>query len=267
MATGYKSEYEKSIYHPEEFWGRAGQEIQWFKPYLKVLDDSNKPFIRWFTGGELNTCYNAVDYHVSMGRGGQLALIYDSPVTHTIRRLTYQELLEGVSTFAGLLASFGVGKGDRVIIYMPMIPEAVIAMLACARIGAIHSVVFGGFAPNELALRIDDAKPKLIVSASCGLEGKKVIEYKPLLDKAIEIANHKPERCIIHQRVEAQAPLNKGRDFDWEIEIAHASPVNCLPVSSTDPLYILYTSGTTGAPKGVVRDHGGHAVALKWSCG
>jgi propionyl-CoA synthetase len=265
MATGYKSEYEKSIYHPEEFWGRAGQEIQWFKPYLKVLDDSNKPFIRWFTGGELNTCYNAVDYHVSMGRGGQLALIYDSPVTHTIRRLTYQELLEGVSTFAGLLASFGVGKGDRVIIYMPMIPEAVIAMLACARIGAIHSVVFGGFAPNELALRIDDAKPKLIVSASCGLEGKKVIEYKPLLDKAIEIANHKPERCIIHQRVEAQAPLNKGRDFDWEIEIAHASPVNCLPVSSTDPLYILYTSGTTGAPKGVVRDHGGHAVALKWS--
>jgi propionyl-CoA synthetase len=250
---------------PEEFWGRAAREIQWHKPYLKVLDDSQKPFYRWFVGGELNTCYNAVDYHVLTGRGEQLALIYDSPVTNTIRKITYHELLDVVSRFAGVLSSHGVGRGDRVIIYMPMIPEVIIAMLACARIGAIHSVVFGGFAPKELAIRIDDAKPRVVISASCSVEGKKVIEYKPLLDKAIEMARHKPERCIIYQRKQARASINKDRDYDWEEAIADATSVDYLPVSSTDPLYILYTSGTTGIPKGVVRDNGGHAVALKWS--
>lgn len=265
MRNEYLKVYEESIHSPENFWGRAAKEIQWYKPYQKILDASQKPFYRWFTGGELNTCYNAVDYHVLMGRGDQAAIIYDSPVTNQIRKITYKELQENVSRFAGLLSSFGVRKGDRVIIYMPMIPEAVVAMLACARIGAIHSVVFGGFAPNELAIRIDDAKPKLVVSASCGIEGKKVIGYKPLLDKAIEISRHKPERCIIYQREQFQGTLLPGRDFDWEKEMAHASAVDCVPVSSTDPLYILYTSGTTGLPKGVVRDNGGHAVALKWT--
>jgi propionyl-CoA synthetase len=265
MAGTYEKDYQISISKPEEFWGKAAQEIQWYKPYQKVLDDSQKPFYRWFMGGELNTCYNALDYHVLTGRGEQLALIYDSPVTNTIKKFTYRELLELVSRFAGALCSLGVKKGDRVIIYMPMIPEAVIAMLACARIGAIHSVVFGGFAPNELAIRIDDAKPKIVISASCSIEGKKLIEYKPLVDKAIEMANHKPEKCIIYQRKLARASMHQGRDFDWEEVMADASPVDCIPVSSTDPLYILYTSGTTGIPKGVVRDNGGHAVALKWS--
>lgn len=265
MGNSYFKEYEESVHQAESFWGRAAQEIQWYKPYHKVFDDSHQPFYRWFVGGELNTCYNALDHHVLAGRGKQLALIYDSPVTNQVKKLTYQELLEIVSRFAGLLTSFGVGKGDRVIIYMPMIPEAIVAMLACARIGAIHSVVFGGFAPQELALRIDDAKPKLVISASCGIEGKKLIAYKPLLEKAIELSNHKPQRCIIYQREQIQCPLIQGRDFDWEKEMAHASPVNCRPMSSTDPLYILYTSGTTGKPKGVVRDNGGHAVALKWT--
>jgi propionyl-CoA synthetase len=265
MSGDYQKEYEASIINPEEFWGRAAREIQWHKPYQKVLDDSQKPFYRWFVGGELNTCYNAVDYHILTGRGDQVALIYDSPVTNTVRRITYRELLDSVSRFAGALSSFGVAKGDRVIIYMPMIPEAIIAMLACARIGAIHSVVFGGFAPHELAIRIDDAKPKVVLSASCGMEGQKVIEYKPLLDKAIELAKHKPEKCIIFQRQQVKAPLIQERDQDWEEAIAHALPVDSLPVSSTDPLYILYTSGTTGIPKGVVCDNGGHAVALKWS--
>jgi propionyl-CoA synthetase len=265
MSGDYQKEYEVSIANPEEFWGRAAREIQWHKPYRKVLDDSHKPFYRWFVGGELNTCYNAVDYHVLTGRGEQVALIYDSPVAKTVRRITYRELLDLVSRFAGGLSSFGVTKGDRVIIYMPMIPEAIIAMLACARIGAIHSVVFGGFAPHELAIRIDDAKPKAVISASNGIEGQKVIEYKPLLEKAIDLANHKPEKCIIFQRQQVRASLIQERDHDWEEVMAHASPVDCLPVSSTDPLYILYTSGTTGIPKGVVCDNGGHAVALKWS--
>ena len=261
----YEDEYEESIKNPERFWSKAAKEIQWSKPYSKVFDDSSKPFYRWFPEGELNTCYNAIDYHVQTGRGDQLAIIYDSPVTDTIRKVTYRELLDLVSRFAGALSSFGVKKGDTVIIYMPMIPEAVTAMLACARIGAVHSVVFGGFAPNELAVRIDDAKPKLIISASCGIEGKKIVEYKTLLDHAIDIANHKPEKCIIYQRKQVQASMRIGRDFDWEEVMDTASPVDCIPVGSTDPLYILYTSGTTGIPKGVVRDNGGHAVALKWS--
>ena len=267
MAGEYQKEYDESIHHPERFWGNEAKEIHWHKRSAKVLDDSCRPFYRWFLGGELNTCYNAVDYHVHRGRGDQLAIIYDSPVTGVIKKLTYRELLDIVSKFAGVLSSFGVKKGDTVIIYMPTHLEAVVAMLGCARIGAIHSVVFGGFSSSELAIRIDDAKPKLILSASCGIEGEKIIEYKPLLDSALEMAKHKPEKCIIYQRDPVRASLCKGRDFDWEKAMANASPVDCLPVSSIDPLYILYTSGTTGVPKGVVRDNGGHAVALKWSMG
>jgi propionyl-CoA synthetase len=265
MSEEYRKEYEESIRHPEKFWDKAGKEIHWFRPYTQVLDDSNKPFYRWFKGGELNTCYNAIDDHVRMGRGDQLALIHDSPVTGTTEKITYRELLSSVSKFAGVLRSFGVKKGDTVIIYMPTIPQAAMAMLACARIGAIHSVVFGGFAPHELAVRIDDAKPKLVLSASCGIEGKKVIEYKPLLDRAIEMAKHKGMKCIIYQRKQAKALLVKDRDYDWDEAMAGAPPEDCLPLASTDPLYILYTSGTTGIPKGVVRDNGGHSVALKWS--
>ncbi len=261
----YQKVYDESINNPEKFWSDAAKAIHWYKPYTKVLDDSKKPFYRWFVGGRLNTCYNALDRHVESGRANQVALIYDSPVTDTIEKFTYKEMLDKVSVFAGTLQKYGIKKGDRVIIYMPMIPEAPIAMLACARIGAIHSVVFGGFAPNELAIRIDDAKPKLIVSASCGIEGKKVIEYKPLLDKAIEIANHKPEHCIIFQRPQVKASLIAGRDIDWNDAISGVKPAECVPVEATDPLYILYTSGTTGIPKGVVRDNGGHAVALHWS--
>ena len=263
MAGEYKRAYEESIHHPEAFWEKAAKEIHWYKPFERILDGSSKPFYRWFQGGELNTCYNAVDYHVDRGRGDQWAIIYDSPVTGEIRRITYRELLNSIARFAGVLSEYGAKKGDRVIIYMPTIPETAIAMLGAARIGAIHSVVFGGFAPKELAVRIDDAKPKLLISASCGFEGEKVIEYKPLLDKALEIANHKPERCIIYQRKQSQATLIKGRDVDWEKAVSKASMEDCVPVASTDPLYILYTSGTTGAPRGIVRDHGGHAVALK----
>ncbi len=265
MTADYSKIYERSINHPEEFWGEVAEAVQWEKKWDKVLDDSNKPFYRWFVGGKLNTCYNALDYHVQNGRGEQTAIIYDSPVTNTIRKITYSELLETVSMFAGVLKDLGVLKGDTVIIYMPMIPETVAAMLACARIGAVHSVVFGGFAPNELAIRIDDAKPKVMVSASCGIEGEKVLPYKPLLDEAIEISEHKPEKCVIFQRPQVNAPLIPGRDFDWESLMSKAQPVDCVAVSATDPLYILYTSGTTGKPKGVVRDNGGHAVALKWS--
>ncbi|MCX7680122.1 MAG: propionyl-CoA synthetase [Spirochaetes bacterium] len=265
MKGAYQKAYDESITNPEQFWGKAAEEIHWFKKPTKILDDSNKPFYRWFVGGEINTCYNALDRHVETGRGDQVALIYDSPVTNTIKKFTYKELLAEVAKCAGAIASLGVTKGDRVIIYMPMIPEAVFAMLACARIGAIHSVVFGGFAPNELAIRIDDAKPKIIISASNGIEGQKIIEYKPLLDKAIELASHKPEKCIIYQREQVTAQLISGRDLDWNDVVSHATPADCVPVASTDPLYILYTSGTTGMPKGVVRDNGGHAVALKWS--
>jgi propionyl-CoA synthetase len=261
----YEEQYRESIEKPDAFWGRAAKEIVWQKPYDRVLDDSNPPFYRWFRGGVLNTCYNALDLHIEQGRGDQNAVIYDSPVTDTVRKITYRELRDEVAIFAGAMKKLGIVKGDRVIVYMPMIPQAAVAMLACARLGAVHSVVFGGFAPQELAIRIDDAKPKLMVSASCGVEGKKVIEYKPLLDRAIELATHKPDHCIIYQRPQATSALIKGRDLDWAGATAGAAPADCVPVEATDPLYILYTSGTTGLPKGVVRDNGGHAVALKWS--
>jgi len=219
----------------------------------------------WFADGEMNTAYMALDHHVKTGRGNQLALIYDSPVTNTKSRYTYAELTDVVARTAGMLANLGVVKADRVIIYMPMIPEAVIAMLAVARLGAIHSVVFGGFAPPELAVRIDDAKPKVILTASCGIEIKRVVEYKPMIDRAIELARHKPQSCIVYQRPQATASLVAGRDHDWKSLLAKAKPAGCTPVKGSDPLYILYTSGTTGKPKGVLRENGGHAVALKYS--
>jgi propionyl-CoA synthetase len=261
----YAQEFARSLADPEGFWADAAKNIDWYRPPSVVLDDSNPPFYRWFPDGTLNTCFNAVDRHVRDGRGEQAALIYDSPVTGTQRTYTYGALLEAVARFAGVLRGLGVDKGDRVIVYLPMIPEALIAMLACARIGAVHSVVFGGFAAPELATRIDDATPKVIVSASCGIEGSRVIEYKPILDRAIELAAHKPEHCVIRQRPQAVAELTGGRDLDWESAVAGASAVDCVPVAATDPLYILYTSGTTAKPKGVVRDNGGHAVALRWS--
>ena len=263
--TDYSQVYKESIEHPEFFWRKVAEEISWIRKWDSVLDDSRKPFYTWFQGAELNTCYNALDRQVETGRKDQIALIYDSPVTGTVRKISYQELLEAVSLFSGVMRGLGVEKGDTVVLYMPMVPEAVIAMLACARIGAVHSVVFGGFAPNELAIRIDDARPKLIVSASCGIEGKKVIPYKPLLDEAIRAAVHKPQHCIILQRPQVVAPLETGRDLDWREQMRTAAPAPCVPVAATDPLYILYTSGTTGKPKGVVRDNGGHAVALRWS--
>ncbi len=261
----YQELFQKSIKDPEGFWGEAAEAITWTKKWDKVLDDSNKPFYRWFTGGEMNTCFNALDRHVKSGRGEQVALIYDSPVTNTIRKYTYTELLDQVSRFAGALKKLGVQKGTTAIIYMPMIPQAVIAMLACARLGAVHSVVFGGFAPHELAIRIDDAKPKIIITASGAIEGKKTLEYKPMLDKATELAKHKPEKNIIFQREFVKASMNPGHDLDWDELMAKAQPAECTSVKATDPLYILYTSGTTGKPKGVVRDNGGHAVALRWS--
>jgi propionyl-CoA synthetase len=265
MINPYEAAFEQSIHDPDGFWAKAAEDCHWYKRWDKVLDDSNKPFYRWFTGGRINTCYNALDYHIDQGRGENLALIYDSPVTDTIRKYTYAALRDEVAGFAGVLKAQGVEKGDRVLIYMPMIPEAAVAMLACARIGAIHSVVFGGFAAMELATRINDAKPKVIVSASCGIEVKKVIPYKPLLDSAISMSASKPEKCIIFQRSMEKASMAAGRDIDWSEAMATASPADCVPVAATDPLYILYTSGTTGQPKGVLRDNGGHVVALKWS--
>jgi len=261
----YQDIYSRSMQDPEGFWAEAAADIDWYKPWDRVLDDSNKPFYRWFRGGELNTCFNALDRHVEGGRADQTALIYDSPVTGTQQHFSYRDLRDEVAAFAGALASQGVVKGDRVILYMPMIPQTAIAMLACARIGAIHSVVFGGFASKELAIRIDDAQPKVIVSASCGIEGARVIEYKPLLDDAIDLARHKPDHTIIFQRPQATSGMQAGRDLDWLETVAASEPADCVPVAATDPLYILYTSGTTGVPKGVVRDNGGHAVAMKWS--
>ncbi len=263
----YDEVYPRSMRDPQGFWAAVAEDIHWEKRWDRVLDDSRKPFYRWFTGGVLNTCYNALDLHVDRGRGKQRALVYDSPVTNTVTSFTYFELRDAVARVAGALRRQSIGKGDRVIIYMPMVPEAVMAMLACARIGAVHSVVFGGFASNELAKRIDDAKPRLIISASCGIEVNRVIPYKPLLDGAIELSSHKPERCVILQRPQEKAKLVRGRDLDWNDFLAGAEPAECVPLAASDPLYILYTSGTTGVPKGVVRDNGGHAVALKWSMG
>ena len=248
-----------------QLWQRAAEDIFWYRAPTELLDSSNQPFYRWYPDGVTNACYNALDIHVEQGRGEQDALIYDSPVTNTKRRYSYADLLDQVSRFAGVLAAQGVAKGDRVIVYMPMVPEALIAMLACARLGAIHSVVFGGFASNELAVRIDDAAPKAVVSASCGVEPTRVVAYKPLLDEAIKLAEHQPDCCVILQRPMLAASLLQGRDLDWEQAMSSAGPVECVPVNANDPLYILYTSGTTGQPKGVVRDTGGSIVALKWS--
>ena len=254
---------------PEGFWAAAAQDIDWIEPAKKVFDPAMGVYGRWFAGGVVNTCYNALDRHVQQGRGAQTALIYDSPVTHTVKTFTYEDMLSEVSTLAAILKDFGVGKGDRVIIYMPLVPEAVFAMLACARIGAVHSVVFGGFAAKELAKRIDDAKPKLLLSASCGIEPGRIVKYKPLLDEAVAMAEFKPSACVILQRPQQEASLIAGRDHDWaslrSAAMAARKSADCVPVLATDPLYILYTSGTTGIPKGVVRDNGGHLVALKWS--
>jgi propionyl-CoA synthetase len=265
MKSSYEEVYTRWLADPEGFWAEAAEAVHWFKRWDRVLDASRPPFYRWFSGGLVNSCYNALDWHVENGRADQPALIYDSPVTGTVKTYTYRELLDEVARCAGVLRQQGVQQGDRVIIYMPMAPEAAIAMLACARIGAVHSVVFGGFAPHELATRIDDARPRLIISASCGIEVNRIIPYKPLLDQAIALATAKPERCIILQRPQAQASMVAGRDVDWSALMANAEPSPCVPVAATDPLYILYTSGTTGIPKGVVRDNGGHLVALKWS--
>ena len=261
----YERTYRRSLADPASFWAEAAGGINWIRPWKRILDETRRPFCRWFTGGVLNTCHNCLDRHVDAGRGDQLALVYDSPVTNSVRKFTYQELRDNVAKFAGVLRRQGVEKGDRVVIYMPMVPEAVVAMLACSRIGAVHSVVFGGFAANELVKRIDDAKPKVIVSASCGVEPNRMVDYKLLLDAAIDGATSKPQRCIILQRPQSRAEMNPGRDLDWCEIMEHAGQVGCVPVEATDPLYILYTSGTTSVPKGVVRDNGGHAVALHWS--
>ena len=265
MTGRYEEVFQRSLRDPEGFWGEAAETIDWDRRWDKVLDQSRAPFTLWFKGGRLNTCWNALDRHVERGRAQQTALIYDSPVTGEIRKFTYRELRDEVALLAGVLVSLGVAKGDRVLIYMPMVPDAAMAMLACARIGAIHSVVFGGFAAPELATRIDDAKPKVILTASCGIEVQRVIAYKPLLDAAIDIAAAKPAACVVLQRPQAIASLVKGRDHDWQELVAKAKPADCVPVAATDPLYILYTSGTTGIPKGIVRQNGGHAVALHWS--
>ena len=265
MTSRYADVHARSLSDPNGFWGEAAEAIHWFKQPEFILDDRNPQRPRWFTGGESNACFNGLDRHVEAGRGDQAAMIYDSPVTNTIKSLTFREMRDEVATFAGALRKLGVGYGDRVIIYMPMVPEAAVAMYACARIGAIHSVVFGGFAANELAVRIDDCGAKVVVSASCGIEPNRLVEYKPLLDGAIELAKHKPDACVILQRPQCQANMVPGRDHDWHEVMAGAQGVDCVPVKATDPHYILYTSGTTGLPKGVVRDTGGHIVALNWS--
>ncbi len=268
-SSRYREIYAQWERDPQEFWGAAAQDIDWIEPAKKVFDPDAGIYGRWFAGAVCNTCWNAVDRHVKAGRGGQIAVIYDSPVTGVKRKISYDELLAEVRTLAAILADQGVVKGDRVILYMPMVPEALIGMLACARIGAIHSVVFGGFAAKELATRIDDAKPKVVLSASCGIEPGRIVKYKPLLDAAIDLAKFKPQSCIILQRPQETCELKSGRDQDWaalrEAAIKAKKSADCVPVLATDPLYILYTSGTTGIPKGVVRDNGGHLVALKWS--
>ena len=260
----YEEQFHRSLDDPERFWGDAARAIDWIEPPPQVLDRSDPRFPRWFAGGTLNTCWNAVDRHVAT-RGDQVALIHDSPVTGVVSRLTYAELRDEVARFAGALAGLGVAKGDRVVVYMPMVPEAVIAMLACARLGAVHSVVFGGFAARELAVRIDDARSVVVLAASCGIEPSRVVAYKPLLDEALRLADHRPEAVVVLQRERLEAELAAGRDLDWRDVVAGAQPADPVPVDATDPLYVLYTSGTTGRPKGVVRDNGGHAVALRWS--
>jgi propionyl-CoA synthetase len=261
----YQAEYQASIDNPEAFWAEKAAQLDWYKPATNVLSTDEYGIQRWFADGELNTCHLALDYHVDNGRGDQTALIYDSPVTNQQKKYSYSELRDQVALCAGMLKNHGVEKGDRVVIYLPMIPEALISMLACARLGAVHSVVFGGFAPPELAVRLDDATPKVLLTASCGIEISRVIEYKPIVDAAIELANHKPSACVVLQRPQATASMQTGRDVDWQQALADASPADCVPVKGTDPLYILYTSGTTGKPKGVVRENGGHAVAMKYS--
>ena len=265
----YHEVHARSLADPEGFWADAAKEIDWIEPPKKIFDPSQGAYGRWFTGGVVNTCYNALDRHVERGRADQVALIHDSPLTGSVTRLTYAELLNEVQALAAVMHDFGVAKGDRVILYMPMVPEAVVAMLACARIGAVHSVVFGGFAAKELATRIDDAQPKLILSASCGIEPGRIVQYKPLLDEAIKLAGSKPKACIVLQRPQLTCDLTAGRDYDWASlrrkALNDGKKAACVPVAATDPLYILYTSGTTGVPKGVVRDNGGHLVAVKWS--
>jgi len=261
----YADEYRASIEDPQAFWADKAKALDWYRPASKVLSRDEHGIDHWFADGELNTCHLALDYHVDNGRAEQTALIYDSPVTGQQRKYSFRELRDEVALCAGMLKNHGVVKGDRVVIYLPMIPEALISMLACARLGAVHSVVFGGFAPPELAVRLDDATPKVLLTASCGIEINRVIEYKPIVDKAIERARHKPATCILLQRPEAEASMQDGRDVDWRQALAAAEPADCVPVKGSDPLYILYTSGTTGKPKGVVRENGGHAVAMKYS--
>lgn len=267
--SSYHEVYARSLADPEGFWAEAAREIDWIEPPKTIFDPAQGPYGRWFGGGVVNTCYNALDRHVERGRGDQVALIHDSPLTDSVTKFTYAELLNEVQALAAIMQDFGVAKGDRVILYMPMVPEAVVAMLACARIGAVHSVVFGGFAAKELATRIDDAQPKLILSASCGIEPGRTVHYKPLLDEAIRLAGVKPKACIVLQRPQLTCDLTRGRDYDWASlrrkAMNDGKTAACVPVAATDPLYILYTSGTTGIPKGVVRDNGGHLVALTWS--
>ncbi|MGB3489874.1 MAG: propionyl-CoA synthetase, partial [Xanthobacteraceae bacterium] len=265
----YHEAYARSMRDPEGFWADAARAIDWIEPAKKVFDPNMGLYGRWFAGAVVNTCYNALDRHVANGRAEQLALIHDSPVTNSVTTYTYAQMLHEVKTFAAVMQDFGVAKGDRVIIYMPLVPEAMVAMLACARIGAVHSVVFGGFAAKELATRIDDAQPKLVISASCGIEPGRIVAYKPLLDDAIKLAAHKVPACIILQRPQQTCDLIAGRDHSWkelrDKAVAAKKEAACVPVLATDPLYILYTSGTTGIPKGVVRDNGGHLVAINWS--
>lgn len=265
VAANYRQHYQQALTDPSSFWQQQAAQLAWYQAPSAILTQQDTHHFQWFKDGCLNSCYLALDHHVGSGRGEQIALIYDSAVTNSQQQFSYAELLQQVALFAGVLQAHGVGKGDRVVIYLPMIPQAVIAMLAVARLGAVHSVVFGGFSAHELALRIDDAKPKLIVSASCGIEVNRIIAYKPLLDEALQKAQHPVPCCLIYQRPQLIADLVAGRDLDWQQQLAQASPVACVPVLSTDPLYILYTSGTTGKPKGVVRDNGGHAVALRYS--